>query len=73
MSGRNYDSNVYVMVGKIPTVVDTRTGFYSKEIIETIKKFIDPTEIKQILLTHEHYDHVGGALDILKSCREIQS
>ncbi len=46
MSGRNYDSNVYVMIGKIPTVVDTRTGFYSKEIIETIKKFIDPTEIK---------------------------
>ncbi len=32
------------MIGKIPAVVDTRTGFYSKEIIETIKKFIDPTE-----------------------------
>jgi len=27
MSGRNYDSNVYVMIGKIPTVVDTELVF----------------------------------------------
>jgi len=34
MSGRNYDSNVYAIIGKIPTVVDTGTGFYSRKIIE---------------------------------------
>ncbi len=67
ISGRNYDSNVYVIIGKISTIVDTGTGFYSREILNNIKKFINPTEIKQIILTHEHYDHVGGVLDILKA------
>ena len=67
ISGRNYDSNVYVILGNIPTIIDTGTGLYSKEIIETIKKFVDPATIKQIILTHEHFDHVGGTLDILKA------
>jgi len=67
ISGRNYDSNVYVILGNIPVVIDTGTGLYSKELIEGIKKFTDPATIKQIILTHEHFDHVGGTLDILKA------
>ena len=67
ISGRNYDSNVYVIIGKIPTIIDTGTGLYSREILDTVKKFVDPIEIKQIILTHEHCDHAGGTLDILES------
>ncbi len=65
--GKEYDSNIFVILGDIPTIIDTGTGFHSKWVIETISKFIDPKKIKQIILTHEHYDHVGGSLDILKS------
>ena len=67
VSGRNYDSNIFVIIGKIPTVIDTGTGFNSREVIESIKKFTEPSAIKQIILTHEHFDHVGGTLDILEA------
>ena len=65
--GKNYDSNIYIIIGKIPTIIDTGTGLYSIEIKETIKEYIDLSKIKQIILTHEHFDHVGGTLDILKA------
>jgi glyoxylase-like metal-dependent hydrolase (beta-lactamase superfamily II) len=65
--GREYDSNVYVVTGRVPTIVDTGTGFHSHEILKTIQRFIEPTHIQQILLTHEHYDHVGGVQDILQA------
>lgn len=66
VSGRNYDSNIFVIIGKIPSIIDTGTGFNSGEVIEIIKKFTDPSTIKQIILTHDHFDHVGGTLDILQ-------
>ena len=63
--GREYDSNVYVITGENPTIIDTGTGFHSKVIQTTIKKYVDPLNINQIILTHEHYDHVGGAKDLM--------
>jgi hydroxyacylglutathione hydrolase len=63
--GREYDSNIYLIVGEIPTIIDTGTGFHTREIIDIIKKIILPTRIQQILLTHEHFDHVGGVQDFL--------
>jgi len=65
--GRDYDSNVYLVTGKVSTIIDTGTGFYSKKIIEKIQEVVPLTEIKQVLLTHEHYDHVGGVNDIVKA------
>jgi hydroxyacylglutathione hydrolase len=65
--GREYDSNVYVVVGKIPTVIDTGTGFYTRMVLEEIQKIVPLKQIQQILLTHEHYDHVGGVQDIVQA------
>lgn len=65
--GRDYDSNIYVIDGEIPTIVDTGTGFYSQMNIEAIQKIVALHKIRQILLTHEHYDHVGGVEDILRA------
>ena len=67
ISGRNYDSNVYVIDGKNPTIIDTGTGLFSKELIQAIKGCTKPSSIQQIILTHEHFDHVGGTLDILQA------
>lgn len=66
IEGKDYDSNVYVICGKVPTIIDTGTGFYSKQIIETIHKVVPLTKIQQVVLTHEHYDHVGGVKDIIE-------
>lgn len=63
--GKDYDSNVYVIDGKVPTIIDTGTGFYSHALIETIQEITPLQQIQQILLTHEHYDHVGGVQDIV--------
>jgi len=59
--GIDYDSNIYLIKGKNPTIVDCGTGLHHKYVGDEIKKIIDPTMIKQIVLTHEHYDHCGGA------------
>jgi len=69
ISGRDYDSNVYVITGSVPTIVDTGTGFHSNDVLKNIQKRVDPLSIKQIILTHEHFDHVGGVLDILKATK----
>jgi len=58
--GRNSDSNIYTILGENPTIIDCGTGLYNEEVVRDIKKIVDPTSIKQIILTHEHFDHCGG-------------
>lgn len=65
--GKGYDSNIYIVVGKNTTVIDTGTGFHSHRVIDEIQQIIHCNQIQQILLTHEHYDHVGGVLDIVQA------
>jgi len=60
VSGRGHDSNIYVITGETLSIVDTGTGLYSDYVIDDIKKIADPKLIKQIILTHEHFDHCGG-------------
>jgi hydroxyacylglutathione hydrolase len=67
LPGMDYDSNVYVITGQVPTVIDTGTGFYSDMILKTIQKKVKLETIQQILLTHEHFDHVGGVQDFLQA------
>jgi len=72
ITGKNYDSNIFVILGKIPTLIDTGTGLYSNKILATLEKFIAPEKVQQIILTHEHYDHVGGTNDILQVAHQAQ-
>jgi glyoxylase-like metal-dependent hydrolase (beta-lactamase superfamily II) len=68
--GIDYDSNIYVVVGEKTTVIDTGTGFHSPVVIDSIRKKIQGHQIQQIFLTHEHYDHVGGVLDIVQESKQ---
>jgi len=65
--GRDYDSNVYLLTGATPTLIDTGTGFHSREILQEITNVLNPKTIRQIILTHEHFDHVGGTPDLLQA------
>ena len=62
--GRNYDSNIYIVTGEKPTIVDCGTGLHSFEVAKEIKRIINPSLIEQIIITHEHFDHCGGAREI---------
>lgn len=65
--GIDYDSNIYVIDGKKPSIIDTGTGIHTKRVLDEIKEFIDPRKIKQIILTHEHFDHTGGIKELKKN------
>ena len=62
--GFNYDSNIYVILGEKPTIVDCGTGLYNDQVVKKITEILDPEKIEQIILTHEHFDHCGGARKI---------
>jgi glyoxylase-like metal-dependent hydrolase (beta-lactamase superfamily II) len=68
VAGQGYDSNVFVVLGTVPTVVDTGTGLNSGSVIQVVQRFVNPELIQQVVLTHEHYDHVGGVESLLKVC-----
>jgi len=58
--GRSYDSNIYIITGKIPTIIDCGTGLNQRYVEDKICKIINFEEILQVILSHEHYDHCGG-------------
>jgi len=60
ISGQSYDSNIYVFSGKNPTIVDCGTGLMNDYVIKEINNIIKLSSIKQIIITHEHFDHCGG-------------
>jgi len=62
--GHNFDSNIYVILGEKPTIIDTGTGLHNEEVIGEIKRLANPTSIEQIIITHEHFDHCGGVKKI---------
>lgn len=44
-----------------PVLIDTLYGEFTDQLIENIKHVgVDPADIKMVLLTHGHFDHVGG-------------
>jgi glyoxylase-like metal-dependent hydrolase (beta-lactamase superfamily II) len=61
LPGKGYDSNVYLVTGSDPLLVDTGTGENTTELLAKVSHVIDPSKIKTIILTHRHFDHVGGA------------
>lgn len=42
-------------------------GAFTNEIMEFVKKNSD--NIKYILFTHDHFDHIGGVEEVLKHCK----
>jgi len=64
-----FDSNIYLISGDRTILIDTGTGFQSDEIISSLKKMLNGRSLDILILTHRHYDHVGGAGNIIKEFR----
>ena len=53
-----------VKTEKVALVIDA--GYYSKEAEDFLNENYDKERV--ILLTHAHFDHIGGALDLRENC-----
>ena len=62
------DCNCYVVDGGSElALIDTGGGYGVKAIMENMKKDdLDPMMIKKTLITHCHFDHIGGNYELKK-------
>lgn len=54
------DCNIYLILNPEPTLIDTSDSVDSIYIKSEIEKIIPVEKIKNVLLTHLHYDHAGN-------------
>ncbi len=67
LPGKGYDCNLFLVEGRNPILVDTGTGLHSQEVLKSIAQMIDSKKVETVVLTHRHFDHVGGASSIMKA------
>ncbi|MCD6172096.1 MAG: MBL fold metallo-hydrolase [Thermoplasmata archaeon] len=63
--GFGYESNVYLIIDKNIALIDAGTGFETPFLIKKLREN-GIKKIDYIILTHEHFDHCGGASEIKK-------
>ena len=62
---QGFSANCYALVdGEDIALIDVGTA--NTEIIDFVKK--NSNNLKYILLTHDHFDHIGGVEEVLKHC-----
>ncbi len=62
-----FDSNMYLIMGSDRTaLIDAGTGFKVDSTIQDLKQKLAGRPLDMIILTHRHYDHVGGLRAIIK-------
>lgn len=61
IAGVANDSNVYLIEDEDPIIVDAGTGMYADTTLEEISRIVPLKKVGRIVLTHCHYDHIGGA------------
>ena len=59
-SGVPYDSNIYLVMGERCMLVDAGSGAGHERVAEGIRNALGDRKLDMIVLTHCHYDHVGG-------------
>ncbi len=65
--GTTYNS--YLIMSEYPTIIDTVDIAFGKEYVENLKTFIDPKEIKYIVINHTEPDHSGGLIALANKAK----
>ena len=66
--GNAYAYIYYIKVDRLNILIDTGTAFFGNKLKDYLKSQ-NIEEIDYLLLTHSHYDHIGGVPVILKNFR----
>ena len=68
IGGKNFDSNIYLIIDKTIALVDAGTGMNFETVKQNLGKFnLKPNDIELLINTHCHYDHVGGDINFIRS------
>jgi len=68
IGGLGFDSNIYLIIDEIITLIDAGTGMNFETVKRNLSKFnLTANDIKLIINTHCHYDHVGGDRDFIEA------
>lgn len=62
----DFDSNIYLLTGDDPILVDAGTGMHHQDVMKWLSYTVKQKKVRRILLTHRHYDHTGGAAALAK-------
>ncbi|MEM3452754.1 MAG: MBL fold metallo-hydrolase [Candidatus Hadarchaeum sp.] len=72
IGGLGYDSNMYLIIDDVVTLIDAGTGQNFKIVRQNLEKLgLKPSDIELLINTHCHFDHTGGDVDFLKAGCEI--
>lgn len=67
--GKKQRTGSYVLFGEELTLIETSASPSIPYVLKGLDELgIDPADIKNIIVTHVHLDHAGGAGLLLKSC-----
>ncbi|MDX1533997.1 MAG: MBL fold metallo-hydrolase [Thermoplasmata archaeon] len=62
----SFDVNVYLILGQEEALlVDAGTGRQSELVAAGIEAHLQEKPLRQLVLTHRHFDHVGGTQDLV--------
>jgi len=65
MLGFDFSSNIYVITGDYLTIVDAGNDYTA--FLELWDLGYQPTDVRKVVLTHGHPDHVMGVFELLRS------
>jgi hydroxyacylglutathione hydrolase len=72
IGGLGFDSNIYLILDEIVTLIDSGTGQNFKSVRQNLEKLgLKPSDIKLLINTHCHFDHTGGDHEFLKAGCQI--
>jgi hydroxyacylglutathione hydrolase len=66
LPGKGSDCNILLIGGDKPILVDTGTGGCNSQTLQWIQKMVPIDKVDRIILTHCHFDHTGGASEIMR-------
>lgn len=64
--------NIFLILDEKVTLIDAGSANTIDSMLEKIKEIIDPREIKYIMITHEHPDHLGGLPTLISEAYNAQ-
>ncbi|MFQ5837954.1 MAG: MBL fold metallo-hydrolase [Thermoplasmata archaeon] len=60
----SFDSNLYLVMSEEVALIDSGTGRGREAVLQQIEEKLEGAPLNELILTHRHVDHVGGARSV---------